>query len=393
MNFKRILVLVMTFAMLLGTFAPTLGIFAEEINNHEQEDKEINYVSLGDSMTNGYGLDGYEYKYYWNNGWFECTERNCSHANEVVWGDANGFRQIAWDAYPNLFAEYLRAQGNTVNHDQMAMAGMTSDMMRWILEFPINPEDPNHDLAMEIITKEEWSFVECDDETHTGCEDCLMSNGKSVVENWKSIWNFGDFHTFDQGPDSARMEKFCSNYVSPELYTSLGATGDTVAEYINIYQNSVKNADIISLCIGNGDFGNHMLGRIMWLIVGATDHELKYDMDYAIGSLTEKQQQFILDLKSKLQEMIVLPDVPKENSDRVIDCMIYTTMAYVVNFDGILTQISKLNPDAEIVLLGMIESMKGVTIQLEDGSFFPLGDMMDEMIRLGNIYLDRKSVV
>jgi len=351
------------------------------------------YVSLGDSMTNGYGLDGYEYQYYWNNGWFECTDPNCTEANRVPgheyhaanpWGDANGFRQVAWDAYPNKMAEKY-----DWNHEQLAMAGMTSDMMRWILEFPIDPEDPNHELAMEILTMEYWSTYECiDDDEHLGdnCVLCIMNNGKEVEENWHSIWNYGDFHTYDQGPDSARMEKFCPYDVSPEMYTTLGSTGDTVAEYIKLYQDAVADADIISLCIGNGDFGNHMLNRIMWLIVGATDHELRYQMEYVMGSLTDDQKAAILELEKKLQDQIVLPDVPKENSDRVIECMLYTTMSYIVNFEGIMKQISVLNPNAEIILLGMVESMKGLTIRMEDGTFFPLGDIMDECVDFGNAF-------
>jgi hypothetical protein len=82
------------------------------------------YVSLGDSMTNGYGLDGYEYEYHCNNPyatpevpgcWYpgygfcggnvhvECTDPECEQPH-YIWGDANGTRQIAWDAYPNLMA-------------------------------------------------------------------------------------------------------------------------------------------------------------------------------------------------------------------------------------------------------------------------------------------------
>ena len=55
------------------------------------------------------------------------------------------------------------------------------------------------------------------------------------------------------------------------MYNTLGSSGDTVAEYLKLYQDAVSNADIISLCIGNGDFGNHMLNRIMYLIAGATN--------------------------------------------------------------------------------------------------------------------------
>ena len=326
---RRILSVVLALTMLLS-LVPT-AVFAVEGTEPAKK-----YVSLGDSMTNGYGLDGYEFEYYYDtatNSWKECTDRNCTATSRVSgheyhaadpWGDANGFRQVAWDAYPNLMAEKYGW-----DHEQLAMAGMTTDMMRWIREFPIDPEDPNHDLAMEIITMEEWTQADCRSSVCDGCSDCIMSNGKNVQENWYSIWNYGDFHTFDQGPDSARMEKSFPDWMAPGW--GLGDTGDAVADYIKVYQDAVKEADVISLCIGNGDFGNHMLNRIMWLLVGATDHDMKYNMNFAIGSLTEEQQAAILELEKKIQDKVALPDVPKEYSDRVVECVLYTTIAYPHN--------------------------------------------------------------
>ena len=57
MNFKKILVLVMTFAMLLSTFAPTLGVFAEELHNRGRE-KPVYLVK--------YALGGTNLFYDWN---------------------------------------------------------------------------------------------------------------------------------------------------------------------------------------------------------------------------------------------------------------------------------------------------------------------------------------
>ena len=390
---KKALALMLTAVMVFGVCANGLAVLATEV----EETPEINYVSLGDSMTNGYGLDGYEFEYHACNDnpyatsdapgcWFpnfgfcsgthvECTDPECTETH-YIWSDANGFRQIAWDAYPNLFADYLRAKGNTVNHDQLAMAGMTSDMMRWILEFPINPEDPNHDLAMEILKTEKWTEV--------------MSNGKTVEENWHSIWNYGDFHTFDQGPDSARMEDSFPSWLAPGW--GLGDPNDAVADVINIYQQSIADANVISLCIGNGDFGNHLMGRIVSALGGNFADEGQYEMEYVLAELPTELQAMVLDLEKRLQEEIELPgDFSNEIRDYIVSMMVYTTAAYVVNFAGIMNQINKLNHnDADIILLGIIPSMKGVQIRLESGEdgedavFFPLGDLIDECTETGN---------
>ena len=55
---SKVLALVMVFAMLFTLSAP---VFAEGIvyHSHEEIHEDIHYVSIGDSMTNGYGFEGY----------------------------------------------------------------------------------------------------------------------------------------------------------------------------------------------------------------------------------------------------------------------------------------------------------------------------------------------
>ena len=83
--FKRILALLLCLVMAFSTVSTALAI--------ELPKKDvINYVSLGDSMTNGYGLDGY-------------------YATPTITGDGqvNGFRQNdVTESYPALFKEYLK---------------------------------------------------------------------------------------------------------------------------------------------------------------------------------------------------------------------------------------------------------------------------------------------
>ena len=66
---KRIVALLLTLVMVISVMP--LNVFAEEVHNHgieiASEKKTINYVSFGDSMTNGYGLPGYN----GNNGAFD----------------------------------------------------------------------------------------------------------------------------------------------------------------------------------------------------------------------------------------------------------------------------------------------------------------------------------
>lgn len=60
---KKALVVVMALAMTLGVCAPSILAANEPTTTQSAEttnDEIINYVSIGDSMTNGYGLPGYD---------------------------------------------------------------------------------------------------------------------------------------------------------------------------------------------------------------------------------------------------------------------------------------------------------------------------------------------
>ncbi len=112
MNMKRTLVLLMTFVMLIGAFTPTLSVFATagQSNDSTSEKTELNYVSLGDSMTNGIGMDGYD-----------STEHN-------------GYLEVAPDSYPAQFKDWLEENtGKNVNLTQLATSAVRVEDMYYIL--------------------------------------------------------------------------------------------------------------------------------------------------------------------------------------------------------------------------------------------------------------------
>ena len=61
--FKRATALLLSMLMVFSVCSTALIVYAtDDVNlvSGENVDKTINYVSIGDSMTNGYGLDGYD---------------------------------------------------------------------------------------------------------------------------------------------------------------------------------------------------------------------------------------------------------------------------------------------------------------------------------------------
>ena len=112
--------------MSIATPALTKLVPGKHSEGIKTENKEINYVSLGDSMTNGFVLPGYE---------------------------NSGYLEVAPDAYPARFSAWLsgyegeiskgqtkyEGKNGTVNLTQLATSGMRAEDLLYIL----NVGDPD----------------------------------------------------------------------------------------------------------------------------------------------------------------------------------------------------------------------------------------------------------
>ena len=103
------LAMLLVVCMVAG-FVPT-AVFAAEANT---EAGEINYVSIGDSMANGYCFDGYK-------------------QGEAGIDFYNGVGVYGEDAYPEQFAEYLEGKGYTVDHTRLAVSALRAEDLYFLL--------------------------------------------------------------------------------------------------------------------------------------------------------------------------------------------------------------------------------------------------------------------
>ena len=99
---------------LLISACPVTAFAAEE---------EINYVSLGDSMTNGYCFTGYE----------QGNDTNDIASGDGMYGDT---------AYPNQFASWLETEtGKKVHHFKGAVSAMRAEELNYLLGGRSEPTD------------------------------------------------------------------------------------------------------------------------------------------------------------------------------------------------------------------------------------------------------------
>ena len=308
--------LILVFAMVMGMGVTAI---AAEI------DEPISYVSLGDSMANGYGLDGYE-------------EDNGTNYN--------GYLRYVAESYPALFADWLtRTSGRDVEHVPMAISAMRAEDLHFILEFPYG------DSKALKVAEGEWD-----------------------EEKWNATFATGDYYTWKEFT-TYRFHDY--------------AKKDT-AKVAKEMQSAVANADLISLGVGNADFGVFMLGRIlevMSLLEHTPDEAEWIDLERALAECNEDVRTIALQVYGEIRAIIAEKATDDIAADALTDVITYTVVSYMMNYAGVIDRIVELNPDAEIILVGMVNTMSGMELRIPGVRTVDMGRVMGAVTRALNAYL------
>ena len=102
--------LLLVFCMVAGFF-PTAAFAAEPAK------ETLNYVSIGDSMANGYGFTGY----------YQTSD------DRDVYDFMTGKGMYGDGAYPNQFEDYLNGLGYDVKHTKLATSAMLAEDLLYLL--------------------------------------------------------------------------------------------------------------------------------------------------------------------------------------------------------------------------------------------------------------------
>ena len=262
-----------------------------------------NYVSLGDSMANGYCFEGYR-------------QGNLG-AGEFL----NGEGVYGEGAYPLQFEEWLEEQGNLVNHTKLAPSAMRAEDLNYLLGGRDEPTD--------------------------GWQDQV--NGYTNIQD--------------------------DNVLKPH------------------FQNAVTNADIITMGVGNASFGAYMLHRVtdaLGILNGSLDEDDKVTLEQALVGLDEEQKSIVLEVYNTMMAQLKAY-VPAELAEQfhvedICNIVAYTVAGFILNYEGSLEQIVALNPDVEVILVGLMNTTYGMEITGE-GVSVPVGDIMDEVFGALNAYI------
>ena len=309
-NFSfKMLSLILTVAMLLSVCATTISAVEEMIPQQEEEKTTINYVSIGDSMTNGYGFVGYAQDD--DTGYYDFI------AGENMYGAGS---------YALQFEEYLSEGGKVdVNHTKLAPSALLSDDLLYLL----------------------------------GGRD----------EEFNDYWGgYRDYVGKKYKNEDAQLKAH--------------------------FQDAVRNADVITLGIGNASFGAFLVDRVtnaIGIMGGTPASYPNLTLENGLALLEDEEakqavmaiyEDFKADFIASAGESFVDMDL-----DAILDIVGYTVASFLLSYDAVIDEIARLNPDAEVILIGLMNTTYGLEITGKDIETIAIGDVMDEMFDLLNAYI------
>ncbi|MBQ8292902.1 MAG: hypothetical protein IJX78_03725 [Bacilli bacterium] len=349
----------------------------------------LNYVSLGDSMTNGFGLDGYD-DLHKGEGYYEYT---------------NGYKDYGYEAYPNQFAEYLATldqngdgEKDIVNHSQLAMSAMRIEDLNFLLHFDYN--NPEQVAFVKDADKDNWS--------------------KGVEAEWNKLFAYGDrwtlsefvndyrFHQWYRGETDENSVSFLMGKTAANYQSLADVQANPTPAFAYEMQEAVKDADIISIGSGNSNFGVFLLGRIMNCIGfggGSIEYDAWIDFDRALDSLNGEYASHTKTIVSQIQTTIKeqlnslsAAGLPTETVEALYNAMAYTVVSYLVNYVQATDRIMALKAsnkdvtkqDVELIYVGLMNTLNGFIVELNvDGAkkTIDLGVYMDKALTLANTYI------
>jgi len=327
----------------------------------EKETKSVNYVSLGESMSNGYG-----YELYRENG----VDVNAFRQNDVV------------TSYPYYFTQYLK---NDLGYDEVNWEALAVSCMR--------PEDLNFLLRFDT-----------DDDSAMAQYAVALQRESNSVDNWnnkiKDVWAktfvddrgnvMGDYFTFDEFVTS-RFNDWGDIYTDETGYP--WRSNGTLA-YARYFQEKITAADIITLATGNANFGVIMLNNILGAI-GTSFGTYKdvYDTETLLTSRIDASilpyvNEVLAKTNEVAKEYVGKLELGEEIADKLLNVFEYTVASFMISYIDVLDAIDDLNDkdNLDIIMLGLMNTMEGVMVDLGEGNVIDFGAYVDEVTNVLSAY-------
>lgn len=338
----------------VAAIVAVLGIStANNVAPHETKaNHAYSYVSLGDKMTTGFGFEDY---YIEGSG----LTKDVDYKEDAGHKSVDGFMTQSSKSYPALVKEALEVEYGDVTWTQLAANSFRID-----------------DIYYELV-------------------------GSEVTDEFYDL-------VFDAASESEGAEKWNSIYGS-----RISDKGEDDNETVhNQFFNAIEGADYITLSAGLNNFGDFITGKLLkFFSLGISSEDLgpisgffkQYDfggndtlqafcdkvgLDLDIDALYEfvfdiVEEQFHFDPRAHLE--FSLGDFATIKVREAIDSVILSFVSYCYYMNETTKLIRAINPDAEFVVIGLINPYDGLKVKYNE-QIINIGEIYNYVLRAANLF-------
>ena len=151
-------------------------------------------------------------------------------------------------------------------------------------------------------------------------------------------------------------------------------------------QKAIAQADVITFHVGNDAFGAFLLQKLSAMAKG---EKVDFNFEDAISvlELDAEQNAFVMQMYSTLENELI-HQIPGRNVEVIMDFLSYTAASFVVNYRLLLEHIMTVNPDVQIILVGLSNTTQGMNITDANGNvLLSFGDALDKAFEMLNAYV------
>ena len=454
---KRIMSVLLVLTMLLSLVPTAVFANADEGEQGTEEmrlpadvaggenggsDGKITYLSIGESMTNGYGNEGYYPGYDLEEdgfvqGWqlprMGDLDRDAyCDEGEPQLSNVFGKGQTDVETYASMFYADLEAaaqkEGIDVEWDTWAISGQRPEDFFWLMQgawdkigtaatrYFANGDygymSAIHDYEQQDGLLSVYNNGTADDKT----DDITIYNGDKYTSRvWKTGHNGEDYlgrfiaaefgrysHNLNAGindPAWYGADYYNTNVEEGyKLYSYPGADEYILNNIRKEYREAIAKADVISVNLGTHSFSSIVSSRLQSLFTGTVD---KYDDKRSTSSAIldvlkasdDPQDQAIAKLYRTVKDLIVeeiggkaKDFMTEDDYNTIIDVYCYATLSFMYTYNKSLDIIRELNPDAEIIIFGMSNFQEGMKFDLGNGEVMDMGAVFGKLCDLTNAY-------
>ena len=138
-----------------------------------------------------------------------------------------------------------------------------------------------------------------------------------------------------------------------------------------VYQNAIAEADVVTMSAGNCNLGVYLFD----MMLNALGMTSSYGQDYSYATVENALNEIGADADAKALILSVSDELQaylsaylsEELVEKLVDRMTYVIANLAIHYAGALDRMVELNPDIEVVVLGLLNTMSGYEMDIISG--------------------------